>query len=90
MSAKYLKARNCLFLIVVFTDSCEFKTEPIESVVHSEEVVRCIQKYTKTKLSEESLHLILGKLSYVCQTADISPSQHIENLHSYHSESKDY
>lgn len=72
--------------IVVFTDSCEFKTDPIENVVHSEEVVACIQKYSEIKLSEENLHLILGKLSYVCQTADITPSQHIENLRSYHPE----
>ncbi len=76
---------NAFQSIVVFTDSCEFKTEPIDNVVHSEEIVGNIQKHTETKLSEENLHLILGKLSYVCQTADITPSQHIENLHSHHS-----
>lgn len=76
---------NAFQSIVVFTDSCEFKTEPIDNVVHSEEIVGNIQKHTQTKLSEENLHLILGKLSYVCQTADITPSQHIENLHSHHS-----
>ena len=70
--------------IVVFTDSCEFKTDPIENVVHSEEIVSCIQKYTESKLSEENLHLILGKLSYVCQTADISAVQHIDNLNAHH------
>lgn len=70
--------------MVVFTDSCEFKTDSIENVVHSEEIVNCIQKHTEPKLSEENLHLILGKLSYVCQTADISAVQHIENLHSHH------
>ncbi len=78
---------NAFRSIVVFTDSCEFKTEPIENVVHSEEIVGCIQKHTDAKLSEENLHLILGKLSYVCQTADITPSQHIENLHSFHPKS---
>ncbi len=67
--------------IVVFTDSCEFKTDPIENVVHSKDVVICIQKYTEVKLSENTLHIILGKLSYVCQTADISHEQHLENLH---------
>lgn len=78
---------NAFRSIVVFTDSCEFKTESIENVVHSEEIVGCIQKHTDAKLSEENLHLILGKLSYVCQTADITPSQHIENLHSFHPKS---
>lgn len=78
---------NAFQSIVVFTDSCEFKTEQIDNVVHSEEIVGSIQKHTETKLSEENLHLILGKLSYVCQTADITPSQHIENLHLHHPES---
>lgn len=87
MSLKLLMpsiSENIYQSIVVFTDSCKFKTEPIENVVHSEEIIRCIQRHTEPKLSEENLHLILGKLSYVCQTTDISPSQHIENLHSHH------
>lgn len=75
---------NAYQSVVVFTDSCEFKTDPIENVVHSEEIISCIQKQTEIKLSEENLHLILGKLSYVCQTADISAVQHIENLHAHH------
>ncbi len=75
---------NAYQSVVVFTDSCEFKTDPIENVVHSEEIVGCIQKHTETKLSEENLHLMLGKLSYVCQTADISAAQHIDNLHAHH------
>ncbi|MFA6297292.1 MAG: nuclease-related domain-containing protein [Candidatus Paceibacterota bacterium] len=79
---------NAFQSIVVFTDSCEFKTEPIENVVHSEDIVGCIQKHTESKLSEENIHLILGKLSFVCQTADITPLQHIENIHSHHPESR--
>lgn len=76
---------NAFQSIVVFTDSCEFKTDPIENVVHSEEIVGCIQKYTESKLSEENLHVVLGKLSYVCQTADISVEKHLENLLTHHS-----
>ncbi len=71
--------------IVVFTDSCEIKTPPIENVVHSEELIECIKKHTENKVSENDLQLALGKLSFACQTADISPSQHIDNLHSHHS-----
>lgn len=70
--------------IVVFTDSCEIKTPAIENVVRIEDLIECIKKYTETKLPENDLQLALGKLSYACQTVDISPSQHIENLHSYH------
>jgi hypothetical protein len=72
--------------IVVFTDSCEIKTPPIESVVHSEELIECVKKHTENKVSENDLQLALGKLSFACQTADISPSQHIDNLHSHHAE----
>jgi restriction system protein len=72
--------------IVVFTDSCEIKTPAIENVVRIEDLLGCIKKYTENKVPESDLHLALGKLSYVCQTADISPSQHIENLHSHHPE----
>lgn len=79
---------NAFQSIVVFTNSCEFKTDPIENVVHSEEIVGYVQKYTETKISEDNLHLILGKLSYVCQTADISHEQHLENLHASHPEIK--
>ena len=72
--------------IVVFVGSKKFVTQPIESVVHSEEIVGCIQKHTESKLSEENLHVILGKLSYLCQTADISHEQHLRNLHASHPE----
>lgn len=79
---------NAFQSIVVFTDSCEFKTDPIENVVHSEEIISLIKKHSGLRLSEENLHLILGKLSYVCQTADISHEQHLENLHASHPEIK--
>lgn len=71
---------NAYLGLVVFTDSCEFKTDPIENVVHSEDVIGQIQKHTEIKLSEDNIHMILGKLSYVCQTADISAVQHVDNL----------
>jgi hypothetical protein len=70
--------------IVVFMDSCELKTPPIENVIHTGELIKCIQKFNQNRISEENLHLIIGKLSYMCQTLDISPSQHIENLKLHH------
>lgn len=70
--------------IVVFSDKCEIKTPPIENVVRQEALIGVIKKFTEKKLSEEQLQLIIGKLSYVCQTADISPSQHIADINSHH------
>lgn len=89
MSLKMLMSfipENAFQSVVVFTDSCEIKTPPIENVIHSEELIECIKKHTENKVSENDLQLALGKLSFVCQTADISPSQHIENLHLHHTE----
>jgi hypothetical protein len=75
---------NAFQSIVVFTDSCEIKTPAIENVIRSENLIGCIKKYTENKLSEDGLQRVLGKLSSVCQTVDISPSQHIDNLYSHH------
>lgn len=89
MSLKILMSyipENAFQGIVVFTDSCEIKTPTIENVVRSKELIECIKKYTENKISENDLQLALGKLSFVCQTVDISPSQHIENLHLHHAE----
>jgi hypothetical protein len=76
---------KAFYNIAVFTDLCEIKT-PIENVVQIENVVDAITKYNENQISENNIHLALGKLSYVCQTADISPDQHIENLQTAHSE----
>ncbi|MGB8816008.1 MAG: nuclease-related domain-containing protein [Minisyncoccia bacterium] len=70
--------------IVVFMDSCELKTPIIENIIHPRELIKSIQKFNQNKISEEKLHLIIGKLSYMCQTLNISPSQHIENLNAHH------
>ena len=70
--------------IVVFTDSCEIKTPAIENVVRAEDLINCIKKYAGDKLPENDLQMALGKLSYACQTLDISLSEHIENLQLYH------
>lgn len=70
--------------IIVFMFYPNLKTPIIENVVHSVELTKYIQKFTQNRLSEENIHTIIGKLSYMCQTVDISPSQHIENLKSHH------
>lgn len=69
--------------IVVFSDKSEIKTTPIENVVHLNQLIDCIRKYTQEKLTRESLQLAIGKLSYACQTVDITASEHIENLQAH-------
>ncbi len=70
--------------IIVFTNSCEIKTLPIENVVQIDSLINCIEKFTQEKLSEENIYMVIGKLSFICQTVDISPYQHIENIKLHH------
>lgn len=70
--------------IVVFTQASQFKSEPIPYVVHEHELISHIQKSTTPILTEETVQNIIGKLSYTCQTADISPEKHIENIQASH------
>lgn len=70
--------------IVVFTGKCEIKTEPIYNVIRTDKIVEYINKYDGCLLSESELHLAIGKLTYLCQTLDISPEQHVENLRLNH------
>jgi hypothetical protein len=70
--------------IVVFTDKSEFKTPPIPNVVHLHDLIACIKKYETPRLSEEQVQLAIGKLSYACQTIDLTINDHIENLQIRH------
>jgi hypothetical protein len=71
------------YSIVVFSSQSEIKTAPIENVVHLSQLIGCIKKYTQEKLSENDIQLIIGKLSYACQTVDITASEHVANLHAH-------
>lgn len=70
--------------LVVFSDKGEIKSEPIEGVGKSDYMITYIKGFKQERISEENIHLIIGKLSYICQTADISPEQHIHNLRAHH------
>lgn len=70
--------------IIVFSDKAEMKTSRIEGVVYSRELIEYIKKYTQEKISENGMHLAIGKLSYVCQTADITSDEHVANLRNAH------
>jgi restriction system protein len=81
LKALMLFAANSFYSIVVFSDKSETKTAPIENVVHLNELIECVKKYNVEKLTENDLQLAIGKLSYACQTSDITVSEHIANLH---------
>ena len=66
--------------LVVFSERCEFKTPRIENVLFIHELPASIKKSESVRLDESTLLLAIGKLSYLCQAADISASQHISNI----------
>lgn len=66
--------------VVVFTGDCEIKTGQIVGVVHSDKIVEYITGFRESKMSENDLQLAIGKLSFLCQTLDISAEQHVNNL----------
>jgi hypothetical protein len=66
--------------IVVFSESSEFKSEQIENVVSVEQIIDTIRSNTEYLLTEDNVQFVIGKLSYLCQTADISHEQHLENI----------
>lgn len=70
--------------IIVFSEKAEIKTSRIEGVVYLRELIEYIKKYTQEKVSENGMHLAIGKLSYVCQTVDITSGDHVANLRNAH------
>ena len=73
-------ATDKFYSVVVFSDKSEFKTPSIENVVHLDQLIGCIKQHSEERLSETDVQLAIGKLSYACQTVDITASQHIANL----------
>jgi len=68
------------FNLIVFVGDCEFKTQRIEEVLYSHELVKKITSYHKPVISEQRLLMTIGKLSYMCQAIDITPQEHVENI----------
>ncbi|MES2749061.1 MAG: nuclease-related domain-containing protein [Patescibacteria group bacterium] len=66
--------------LVVFTGSGVFKTERIKNVVYAHELVENIKSYGTPVISQQRLLMAIGKLSYLCQTVEISPHEHISNV----------
>lgn len=70
--------------IVVFSNKSEFKTAVLENVVNLDGLIGYIKKYTQERLTDNDLQLAIGRLSFLCQTVDISAAEHVANLHANH------
>lgn len=73
--------KNCFYSLIVFSGDAEIKTNRIENVIYFDEIIPYIQKSTQEILNENEIQLILGKLSYTCQTINITVAEHISNIH---------
>ena len=73
-----------LYGIVVFSNKSEFKTAMPENVINFSGLIGYIRKYNQEVISDNDLQLTIGRLSYLCQTVDISAVEHIANLHANH------
>jgi restriction system protein len=70
--------------IVVFTNTCEIKTFPIEGVIQTGSLIEYISKFKQEQITEENMQIIIGKLSLIYQIDEVSLNQHIDNLNSHH------
>ena len=68
------------FSLVVFSDTCEFKTPRISDVLFLSELIENIKERNQELLDEQTLLMSIGKLSYLCQAVDITSSEHVLNV----------
>jgi len=76
-------AGDRFFNLVVFSGACEFKTPMPSNVIHATELVDFIKSKHSIKLKEVELLVIIGKLSMLCQTVDVTAEEHAQNVESY-------
>ena len=74
-------AKNNFINVVVFTGDAEIKTEKIENVVYLNELISYIEKYDKEVLTGNEIQFAIGKLSYACQTINITSEEHVANIY---------
>ena len=74
-------AKDNFYNIVVFTGEAEIKTESIENVIYLNKLIEYIKKYNQEKLNENEVQFAIGKLSYACQTINITVEEHIANIY---------
>lgn len=77
---------KCFFNIVVFSNRSEFKTERINGVIYDDELISFIESKNKRWLKEEEVMMVIGKLSMLCQTNQVTHEEHVTNLNYAHRE----
>ena len=76
--------KKCIFNVVVFSNNCEIKTERICNVLYEDEIADYILSKSRRYLQEEEMLLVIGKLSLMCQSYQVSTEEHVANLDAYH------
>ncbi len=75
--------RGNIFSIVVFSGNAEMRTDMPKNVVHADELVAYLKTFTEEIINEGQVQFIIGKLSYACQTVNISNDEHVLNIKNY-------
>ena len=70
--------------IIAFTRFSEFKTKKPFEVIYIDEVSGYIKNFETRVISNGAYFMVVGKLSQLCQSTDISPEEHINNLKKNH------
>ncbi|MCA9351348.1 NERD domain-containing protein [Patescibacteria group bacterium] len=70
--------------IIAFSRFSEFKTKKPEAVVYIDQVVDYIKNFKDSVINKAVFFMVIGKLSQLCQSTDISPGKHKLNLKSSH------
>lgn len=77
---------SCFKTVIAFTRVSEFKTKMPEKVKYIDEIVDYIKTFNEKIVTKSAYFIAIGKLSQLCQSTDISPEKHIENIRKKYSE----
>lgn len=72
--------QNYFYSVVVFSGDAEIKTSMPPNVLLHTNLVTYIENFKEERLSEDDVQMIIGKLSYACQTINISVEEHVANI----------
>ena len=81
--------QNRFFSAIVFSGECEFKTPRIKNVFYEHELIDFIKEQSEVKLKEVELLVVIGKLSMLCQTNEVTNEQHVLNVVNTLAQNKD-
>jgi hypothetical protein len=76
--------KKCIYNVVVFSNRCEFKTNMPVRVMQDNQLCDYILQKTTPRLQTGDLLMTIGKLSMLCQTKQVTNSEHVANLNQLH------